>query len=132
MDNQRSGEGEFHYNTGEVYNGHWADDKQSMSSSLTCFCSCFIHHSFSSFSSSSSSSSPTSYPGGYGELKYASGDVYRGMWREGLRNGKVRLFVCLCVDTRGLCVSVVDCILLYIMYSNPFLTTPTSGQNHLL
>ena len=29
VDNERSGEGEFHYNTGEVYSGHWADDKQS-------------------------------------------------------------------------------------------------------
>ena len=29
IDNERSGEGEFRYNTGEVYNGRWRVDKQS-------------------------------------------------------------------------------------------------------
>ena len=30
MDDERCGEGEFTYNTGDTYRGNWADNKQSM------------------------------------------------------------------------------------------------------
>lgn len=30
MDDERCGEGELTYNTGEVYRGKWSEDKQSM------------------------------------------------------------------------------------------------------
>ena len=30
IDDERCGEGEFRYNTGETYNGRWREDKQSM------------------------------------------------------------------------------------------------------
>ncbi len=29
VDDERSGEGEFTYNTGDVYSGRWSEDKQS-------------------------------------------------------------------------------------------------------
>ena len=32
---------------------------------------------------------------GFGELHYASGDVYKGTWKDGQRHGKVSLFLSL-------------------------------------
>lgn len=38
MDDERSGEGEFNYNTGDVYRGRWSEDRQSELGALGSLC----------------------------------------------------------------------------------------------
>ncbi len=43
VDDERSGEGEFTYNTGDVYRGRWSEDRQSecyTPATLSAWCHC--------------------------------------------------------------------------------------------
>ena len=114
IDNERSGEGEFRYNTGETYNGRWRVDKQSewLASTFTV-CHQKKNSSMANFTihacmvvsnmvgivtnytlaCTSLTTCITSCTDGIGELQYYTGDVYRGSWKDGLRHGKVHVLV---------------------------------------
>ena len=84
VDDDRCGEGEFTYNTGDTYRGNWADNKQSMvhlpsTGNFWQMWWWFV----------------SSCTDGMGELQYASNDIYRGYWKDGVRHGDVRLPFCL-------------------------------------
>ena len=84
VDDDRCGEGEFTYNTGDTYRGNWADNKQSMVHLPSTRNFWQMWWWFVS-----------SCTDGMGELQYASNDIYRGYWKDGVRHGDVRLPVCL-------------------------------------
>ena len=87
MDDERCGEGEFTYNTGDVYRGRWSEDKQSMSLlSHPHTCTCITMHTPTH---SHTHTLTHSHEDGMGELQFASNDIYRGYWKDGIRHGDV-------------------------------------------
>ena len=42
MDDERNGEGEFTFNTGDVYRGKWSEDRQSMLDSAPIIIICGV------------------------------------------------------------------------------------------
>ena len=63
-----------------MYRGKWSEDKQSkylIMHTLDIEVRTYIH---------------TTISDGYGELQFASNDVYRGHWKDGVRHGSVSIF----------------------------------------
>ena len=120
VDDDRCGEGEFTYNTGDTYRGNWADNKQSMvhlpsTENLWQMWWWFV----------------SSCTDGFGELQYASNDIYRGYWKDGVRHGDVRLPVCLSHLSMCLWFSLLPTLLTSLSFSTfllpslfPFFSLP--------
>ena len=114
VDDERHGEGQFTFNTREVYDGKWVEDKiskfifhfpfyfytlillplsflftPSLTHSLASSLTPSLPPSLPSLTTSLTLSLLLSLQDGYGKITFASDDKYIGYWKDGMRHGKV-------------------------------------------